>query len=63
MVEDHPSYPRWVTTGTGEMYPYCLVNHAGLGQPHQMVDDYCWFCEPISPVDEVNWGTIKALYR
>ncbi len=63
MVLDHPDYPRWVTTGMGEMYPYCLVNNAGLGQPHQIVDDYCWFCEPMNPVDEVNWGTIKALYR
>ena len=63
IVLDHPDYPRWVTTGMGEMYPYCLVNNAGLGQAHQMVDDYCWFCEPMNPVDEVNWGTIKALYR
>ncbi len=63
MVEDHPDYPRWVVTGMGDMVPYCLVNHAGLGQPHQGVDMSCWFCEPMNPVDEVNWGTIKALYR
>ncbi len=63
MVLDHPDYPRWVVTGTSDMYPYCLVNNAGLGQPHQIVDDYCWFCEPMNPVENSSWGAIKSLYR
>lgn len=63
IVADHPQFPRQVITGQGYEYPYCLVNDAGVGQPHVMVDDYCWFCEPMNPVDEINWGSIKALYR
>jgi len=64
-VEDHPEFPRQVITGTGEDIPYCLVNHAGVGQQHLWIDDYCWFCEdtPGNPVEEIGWGTIKALYR
>jgi len=62
-IEDHPLYPRQVITGTGYEIEYCIVNDAGVGQPHVMVEDYCWFCEPMNPVDEINWGSIKALYR
>lgn len=64
-VEDHPFYPRYFLAGDGYEYPYCLVNDAGVGQPFLLVEDYCWFCEPMqgNPVDEINWGTIKALYR
>ncbi len=63
MVADHPLYPRQVIAGNGYDFPYCLVNYAGVDQPHMMIDEYCWFCEPMNPVDEVNWGTIKSLYR
>ena len=62
-VEDHPDYPRSVITAGGWNFPYCLVNHAGIGQPHQVVDEYCWFCEPMNPVENASWGVIKALYR
>jgi hypothetical protein len=63
MVLDHPDYPRWVITGMGDMYQYCLVNDAGIGQPHVSVEYYCWHCEPMNPVEASSWGVIKALYK
>jgi hypothetical protein len=56
---DHPSYPRWVIDCTDpvELDFYCVQAHGTIGAgvcPEPECDD---------PVEDVTWGSIKALYQ
>jgi hypothetical protein len=48
----------YITCGDpGEVIDYCYVLHGGIGmQPYETT--YCG-----SPVENITWGAVKALYR
>jgi len=55
---EHPDFPRWVLD-CDEVEPqideYTLIANGDIGAPD--------ICEPISPVEDATWGTIKAMYK
>ena len=63
MILDHPMWPRWVVDcgePTPEVDYYCLLSHGGVGKDPVPTGEQCG-CP--SPVQDVSWGSIKALFR
>jgi hypothetical protein len=62
MILDHPEYPRWVMDcpAPGNVDFYCVWMHAGVGKNALEGDEECF---PVVPVEDVTWGSVKALYR
>ncbi len=58
-IVDLPDYPRWVMNcdDPGEMFEYCVYWNGGVGRPGVSGD-----CA-VNPVEDVTWGSLKALYR
>ena len=63
MILDHPDWPRWVMDchePFAEVDFYCVWMHGGVGKDALEGDEECF---PVVPVEDVTWGSVKALYR
>ena len=62
MILDHPEYQRWVMDCPvpGNVDYYCVWMHGGVGKNALEGDEECF---PVVPVEDVTWGSVKALYR
>lgn len=66
-IVDHSQYPRWVVDcqEPGEVTEWCTYAWGGVGRAHLVVDDWCYpppSC-PMTPVENVSWGAVKAMFR
>jgi len=62
-ILDHPEYPRWVMDchePSAELDYYCVWMHGGVGKNAIEGDEECF---PVVPVEDMTWGSVKALYR
>jgi hypothetical protein len=64
MILDHPMYARWVTDceRPARLNFYCVWMHGGIGKDPIPGDPGC-VPPGHSPVEDVTWSSIKAIYR
>ncbi|HYW68874.1 MAG TPA: hypothetical protein VE960_04655 [bacterium] len=65
-IRDHTDYPRWVVDcqDPGQVHYYCVGNNGSVGGATCAPGEDCGFypCDNASPVEDISWGAIKALY-
>ncbi len=57
-LKDHPEYPRWVIDCNDPLEVDLYMRYPDSGAVGAYIA-----CPPITPVEDISWGSIKALYR
>jgi hypothetical protein len=61
-ILEHPDYPRWVVDCNQEVHYYGVASHGGVNMEPEFPGEGEFACT-VTPVEDVSWGGIKALFR